>query len=80
MSSKRQMIWLAPPVYENTEERIESRGHECGYCHGQGGFAGDPRMGDGWKECPMCKGCGKMDAEVNIKWKPNVDPNKQQKR
>lgn len=80
MSCKRQMVWLTPPLYERTEERMESRGHECGYCHGHGGFAGDPRMGDAWKECPVCKGCGKMDAEVTIKWKPNVEPNKQRER
>lgn len=41
MSSKHRMIWLTPPVYGSKEERIESRGYTCEYCHGQGGFLGD---------------------------------------
>ena len=55
------------------EERIESRGYTCEYCHGQGGFLGDrssPNDSE-WKICPVCEGSGKMDAEVTIKWKPN---------
>ncbi len=73
MSSKKQMIWLTPPLYQSKDERIESRNHECGYCHGTGGFWGErnsPSESE-WKECPVCEGCGKMDAEVTIKWKPN---------
>lgn len=73
MSSKHRMIWLMPPVYGSKEERIESRGYTCEYCHGQGGFLGDrssPNDSE-WKICPVCEGCGKMDAEVTIKWKPN---------
>ena len=80
MSSKRHMIWLDPPAFASTEERFVSRKHECGYCRGRGGFTGDDRMGGGWRECPVCKGCGRMDAEVSIKWKPSVEPDKQQKR
>lgn len=73
MSSKHRMIWLTPPVYGSKEERIESRGYECEYCHGQGGFAGERSSPDGseWRVCPVCEGSGKMDAEVTIKWKPN---------
>lgn len=73
MSSKHRMIWLTPPVYGSKEERIESRGYTCEYCHGNGGFAGDrcsPNDSE-WKVCPVCEGSGKMDAEVTIKWKPN---------
>lgn len=78
MSSHHRMIFLTPPVYGDKEERIESRGYECGYCHGRGGFTGDrtgPRENE-WKICPVCGGSGKMDAEVTIKWKPS----KQDKR
>ena len=66
MSSKHRMIWLTPPVYGSKEERIESRGYTCEYCHGQGGFLKDSEG----KICPVCEGSGKMDAEVTIKWKP----------
>lgn len=68
MSSKHRMIWLAPPVYGRKEERIESRGYTCEYCHGQGVFLGDrssPNDSE-WKICPVCEGSGKMDAEVTI--------------
>ena len=71
MSYKNQIIWLEAPLYGGLEERIESRGHTCRYCYGKGSFAGDTRLGEGWKPCPVCKGSGKMDAEVTIKWKPN---------
>ncbi len=73
MSSKQKIIILSPPLYESREEVVESRGHECGYCHGTGGFWGDrlSACADEWRECPVCEGCGKMDAEVTIKWKPN---------
>lgn len=67
------MIWLTPPVYGSKEERIESRGYTCEYCHGQGGFLGDRNSPNDseWKICPVCEGSGKMDAEVTIKWKPS---------
>jgi len=58
MSSKKQMIWLTPPLYQSKYERIESRNHECGYCHGTGGFWGErnsPSESE-WKECPVCEG------------------------
>ena len=71
MSYKNQIIWLEAPLYGGIEEHIESRGHTCRYCYGKGSFAGDPRLGGGWKPCPVCKGSGKMDAEVIIKWKAN---------
>lgn len=81
MSSKHRMIWLTPPVYGCKEERIESRGYTCEYCHGQGGFLGDrssPTDSE-WKICPVCEGSGKMDAEVTIKWKPNKRENDKQR-
>lgn len=71
MSSKNQMIFLEAPLYGGLEERIVSRGHTCRYCYGEGGFGGDPRLGEVWTPCPVCKGSGKMDAEVIIKWKPS---------
>ena len=71
MSSKNQLMFLEPPLYGGLEEHIVSRGHRCLYCYGEGGFAGDTRLGERWKPCPVCKGSGKMDAEVTIKWKAN---------
>lgn len=71
MSSKQQMVWLTPPDYPSTEEHIESHGHKCEYCHGYGGFAGDEQRGIAWRECPVCKGAGMMDAIVTIKWRPS---------
>lgn len=69
MSSKNQMIFLEPPLYGGLEEHIVSRGHTCRYCYGEGGFGGDPCRGEEWTPCPVCKGSGKMEAEVTIKWK-----------
>lgn len=69
MSSKNQIIFLEPPLYGGLEEHIVSRGHTCRYCYGEGGFGGDTRLGEVWTPCPVCKGSGKMDAEVTIKWK-----------
>ena len=62
------MIWLTPPVYGSKEERIESRGYTCEYCHGQGGFLGDrssPNDSE-WKICPVCEGSGKMDYKARF--------------
>ncbi len=73
MSSKHQFVWLSPPLYKAKAERIDSRNHVCSYCHGAGGFWGEkngPKESE-WKKCPVCEGCGKMDAEVTIEWKPN---------
>ena len=69
MSTKNQIIWLEAPLHGEVEERIESCGHRCLYCYGEGGFVGDTRLGERWTTCPVCKGSGKMDAEVIIKWK-----------
>ena len=69
MSSKNQMIFLEAPLYGGLEEHIVSRGHTCRYCYGEGGFGGDPRLGEVWTPCPVCKGRGKMEAELTIKSK-----------
>ena len=71
MSSKHRIVFVTPPLYGSLEERFTSRGHRCGYCQGKGGFAvGTPYGDSGWKPCPVCKGSGRMDAEVTVKWKP----------
>ena len=53
-------------------DHIESRGHNCPYCHGNGYHWQE----DDWqerykKECPICKGSGKLDASVMIEWHPS---------
>ncbi len=80
MSSHRKLIFLSAPLYGEKREKIVSRGYECGYCHGAGGYWGarcSPHEGE-WKPCPVCEGCGKLDAEVTIEWIPNKTINKKQ--
>lgn len=72
MSKRQHTLIIAPPTFCANAERIFSRGHECGYCHGRGSFVYDERWNDAViKVCPVCKGKGKVDAMIDIKWQPS---------
>lgn len=72
MTKIRQVVDLTPPDYYTTEQHLESEAMECGYCHGRGTFAYDERWGDDVvKICPVCKGCGRVSAEISIRWTPS---------
>nr|DAE14020.1 MAG TPA: DnaJ-like protein [Myoviridae sp. ctYzH9] len=51
-------------------EVLESRGHACSYCQGNGYFWQENVYRERYKqECPICKGSGRLDAVVTIEWK-----------
>ena len=56
-------------------EHIESLGHTCPYCQGNGYHWQE----NGWQErykqeCPICKGSGRIDAVVTIEWRNSSRP------
>ncbi|RRD01972.1 hypothetical protein [Prevotella sp. OH937_COT-195] len=73
MSKERRVIEIVPgritPGGRMTE-RVESRGHSCPYCQGNGFHWQE----DDWqerykKECPICNGSGMLDAVITVEWK-----------
>ena len=51
-------------------DRIESRGHSCPYCQGNGYHWQEDEWQERYKkECPICKGSGRLDAMITIEWK-----------
>ena len=73
MSKTGNFINISPPDFvrgENEVEVINCIGHPCSYCHGDGFFWSATQRGEPIKkECPICLGTGKLDAEVTIEWK-----------
>ncbi len=79
MTTLKHLVELTPPDIGHCEERLESPSMECGYCHGHGSFIYDERWGeDVIRICPVCKGAGRVVAEVTIKWKPSNNINKEE--
>lgn len=75
MSRMKTVLELTPPDFAIREEHLLSAPMTCGYCHGQGFFAGyfSPYEDGHRIECPMCEGSGRVEAEVRIKWKPSIN-------
>ena len=73
MSKVHQILALYAPETECREERHFVRGLRCGYCHGEGGFWSDADGEAVIAACPLCKGSGKMDAEVTVRWTSSRD-------
>lgn len=73
MSGIKTSIDLSPPEFAVREERMFTVPMTCGCCHGQGHFASfvHPYGDDVATECPVCKGSGRVEAEVRIRWKPS---------
>lgn len=72
MSKEVKLVGLVPPSYKQSKELVVSKGHTCGYCHGNGWFWGRDEFGDSVKNaCPVCEGSGMLDAVVTIEWKPS---------
>lgn len=70
MSKINRMVELVPPRIKSASERLVSRGHACGYCHGNGYFWGSDTCGENEKvPCPICLGRKTVDAVVTIEWK-----------
>lgn len=77
MSERNDIISVTPPgwVYEdNMKENITSRGHLCSYCHGNGFFWNEVMRERVKTACPVCRGSGRLDAEITITWKPAGKP------
>lgn len=72
MSKQVREVELVPPSRHQNKEMIVSKGHNCGYCQGNGWFWGRDEFGDSIKNpCPICEGSGMVDALVTIEWKPS---------
>lgn len=54
------------------KEVFHSNGHQCTYCHGNGYSWSDDDCGEYYKkECPVCKGSGKLNAVITVEWSAN---------
>ena len=73
MSKERRMIEIAPGLMSpgsRMSETIESRGYNCPYCHGNGYHWQEDEWQECYKkECPICRGSGKLDAVITVEWK-----------
>lgn len=73
MNKEKRMIEINPGCMSpggRRTERVLSRGHKCPYCQGNGYFWQEDDWDERYKkECPICKGCGKLDAVITIEWK-----------
>lgn len=75
MSKEKRTIEIAPRLISpggRMTEVLESHGHVCTYCHGNGYFWQENCYRERYKqECPICKGSGRLDAVVTIEWRAN---------
>lgn len=71
MSRNRRIIELEAPSFMQEKEVIESAGHKCNYCSGNGWFWGSDDDGQDVRHipCPFCGGAGVLDAVVTIEWR-----------
>ena len=73
MSKERRIIEIAPGTMSpggRMTDRIESRGHRCPYCQGNGYHWQEDEWQERYKqECPICKGSGRLDAVITVEWK-----------
>lgn len=70
MSKINNVIELnAPPstISGIPTEHIETFSHKCSYCGGNGWIWGAEEK----RDCPICKGSGKLKAVVSIEWSPD---------
>ncbi|MBF1444571.1 MAG: hypothetical protein HXN53_02250 [Prevotella nigrescens] len=73
MSREKRIVEITPgrmiPGGRMTES-LESRGHSCPYCQGNGFHWQEDEYQELYKkECPICKGSGRLNAVVTIEWK-----------
>lgn len=73
MSKEQRMIEIAPGKMSpgsRMTETMESRGHQCPYCQGNGYHWQEDTWQERYKKpCTVCEGSGRLDAEVMISWK-----------
>lgn len=80
MSTKKTTIEIKVPdvmipkksthlVGVECKETFYSNGHQCSYCKGNGYFWSEDVHGESYqKECPVCKGSGKLNAVITVEW------------
>lgn len=77
MSKEKRTIEIAPGLISpggRMTEVLESRGHACSYCQGNGYFWQENVYRERYKqECCICKGSGKLDAVISIQWRASND-------
>ena len=83
MSNKKTIIEIKSPellipkksshlVGVEAKEIFYSNGHQCTYCSGNGYFWSEDEHGEPYqKECPICKGNGKLNAVITVEWSAN---------
>nr|DAK13862.1 MAG TPA: Inhibitor of TRAP, regulated by-TRAP, AT, TRAP, tryptophan RNA-binding.06A [Caudoviricetes sp.] len=55
-------------------DQVESQGHICPYCQGNGYRWQEDNWQERFKqECPICRGSGKLDAVINVVWKASKE-------
>lgn len=60
-----------------SEETLVSVGHRCGCCGGNGYFWREDGHGEHVKQpCPLCEGCGEVDAVIEIRWQASIHEGK----
>ena len=74
MSKQKQALLITPPLFpkEHPYEMDNFYGFKCSYCQGNGWI---PTLGERneneRKDCPGCKGSGRLKAVVTTKWMPD---------
>ncbi len=79
MSQIKEIIEIHPPsgMYwpNSRNEQIRSKIYRCPVCNGEGGryidgrsFSYDPKQGEHYEPCVLCKGTGEIQCNVNIEW------------
>ena len=70
MSKERRIIEIAPGTMSpggRMTDRIESRGHRCPYCQGNGYHWQEDEWQERYKkECPICKGSGRPVSYTHL--------------
>lgn len=74
MSKERRIIEITPGKLSpggRMTEVIESKDFKCPYCQGNGYHWQEDEYQEPYKkDCLICEGSGKLDAEVRVEWKP----------
>lgn len=75
MSKEKKIIEVTPGILTpggRMIEKLESKGHRCPYCQGNGYFWLEDEFREAYKSsCPVCQGSGTVDALVSIEWRPS---------
>lgn len=70
MSNKKTFLELTPPLGSSIQELLHFVSIECRSCAGRGMIENLV----GRDTCPVCRGSGKLDAVVNVEWRPSIIP------